>query len=60
MVKPSMPSAAVDNCTRSMIGPDPDEAIAENSDQLTEAFYNETMTNDMSKLLATRMEVSCK
>jgi ABC-type uncharacterized transport system substrate-binding protein len=51
---------APDNCTRAMVVPDPDEAIAQNSDQLTEAFYNESATNDMSKLLATRMEVSCK
>ncbi len=46
-------------CTHKMVIPDPDEAIAQNSQSLTEAFYDPSDTNDMSKILATRMEVSC-
>ncbi len=46
-------------CTHEMVIPDPDEAIAQNSQSLTEAFYDPSDTNDMSKILATRMEVSC-
>ncbi|MEM8539537.1 MAG: DUF1007 family protein [Pseudomonadota bacterium] len=46
-------------CAHAMVIPDPDEAIAENSQSLTEAFYDPNDTNDMSKILATRMEVSC-
>lgn len=46
-------------CVHQMVIPDPDEAIAQNSQSLTEAFYDPGDTNDMSKILATRMEVNC-
>lgn len=46
------------NCNFKMVVPDPDEAIAQNQATLTDAFFNDP--TDMSKLLATRMEVSCK
>lgn len=46
------------NCDFAMVVPDPDEAIAQNQASLTDAFFNDP--TDMSKLLATRMEVSCK
>lgn len=46
-------------CSHKMVIPDPDEAIAQNSQSLTEAFYDPGDTNDMSKILATRMEVNC-
>jgi ABC-type uncharacterized transport system substrate-binding protein len=50
---------APETCSRTMVVPDPDEAIAQNADKLTEAFFDDPTGNDMSKLLATRMEVSC-
>lgn len=48
------------NCTHKMVVPDPDEALAQNQSTLTEAFFNDPQATDWSKLLATRMEVSCK
>lgn len=50
---------APEGCQHEMVIPDPDEAIAQNSQSLTDAFYDPNDTNDMSKILATRMEVSC-
>ncbi|MEM5503048.1 DUF1007 family protein [Ahrensia kielensis] len=47
------------SCSRKMVVPDPDEALAQNEQNLTEAFYDTTTENDMSKILATRMEISC-
>lgn len=46
-------------CTGKMVVPDPDEAIAANQDSLTEAFFNEPEGNDLSRIFATRMEVTC-
>ncbi|TWH00133.1 ABC-type uncharacterized transport system substrate-binding protein [Mesorhizobium sp. J18] len=48
-----------DGCRRSVIRPDPDEAIAQNQDSLTEAFFNDPSGNDLSKIFATRLEVEC-
>ena len=48
------------NCAGVMVVPDPDEAIAQNQQTLTEAFFNEPGGNDFSKLFATRMEVRCR
>jgi ABC-type uncharacterized transport system substrate-binding protein len=48
------------NCTRKMVVPDPDEALAQNQATLTDAFFNDPQATDWSKLLATRMEVTCK
>ena len=50
---------APEGCAHKMIVPDPDEAIAQNAQSLTEAFYDTASENDMNKILATRMEVSC-
>jgi len=47
------------NCTRTVIRPDPDTAIAENQKTLTEAFFNDPMGTDMSKIFATRLELTC-
>jgi len=47
------------SCTRAVIRPDPDEAIAQNQQTLTEAFFNDPMGNDMSKIFATRLEINC-
>lgn len=46
-------------CTRTVIRPDPDEAIAQNQASLTEDFFNQPGGNDMSKLFATRLELTC-
>ena len=48
------------NCERKVVRPDPDEAIAMNQDTLTDAFYADPGSNDMSKLFATRLELTCK
>lgn len=47
-------------CTRAVIRPDPDEAIAQNQSKLTDAFFNDPSGTDMSKIFATRLELTCK
>jgi len=46
-------------CTSSVVRPDPDEAIAQNQQTLTDAFFNDPTGNDMSKIFATRLELTC-
>jgi ABC-type uncharacterized transport system substrate-binding protein len=48
-----------DACKRQVVRPDPDEVIAQNNDTLTEAFFNDPTGTDMTKLFATRLEVTC-
>ena len=48
-----------DGCTRSVIRPDPEEAIAANQQTLTEEFFADPGGNDMSKMFATRLELTC-
>lgn len=50
---------AADACQHQVIRPDPDEIIAQNSSTLTEAFFDDPSGNDMSKLFATRLELTC-
>lgn len=54
---------AVDNlppaCSRTVIRPDPDEALAQNQGTLTDAFFNDPTGTDMSKIFATRLELNC-
>lgn len=50
---------APEGCGHQMVIPDPDEAIAQNQDSLTDAFFNDPEGNDWTKIFATRMEVSC-
>lgn len=56
-------SMAVDHmpasCKREVVRPDPDEALAQNQSTLTEAFFNDPAGTDMSKLFATRLELTC-
>lgn len=52
-------SQPLDGCKRQVIRPDPDEAIAQNQDKLTEDFFNQPGGNDMSKIFATRLEIEC-
>ncbi|WP_295806245.1 DUF1007 family protein [uncultured Nitratireductor sp.] len=47
------------DCTSSVVRPDPDEAIAQNQQTLTDAFFNDPTGNDMSKIFATRLELTC-
>lgn len=48
-----------EGCTHTVVRPDPDEAIAQNQQTLTEAFFNDPTGNDMSKIFATRLELDC-
>ena len=47
------------SCSHAVIRPDPDEAIAQNQQSLTEDFFNDPTGNDLSKLFATRLELTC-
>jgi ABC-type uncharacterized transport system substrate-binding protein len=49
-----------DTCKSAIVRPDPDEVIAENKSTLTDAFFNDPTGTDMSKLFATRAEVTCQ
>ena len=46
-------------CKRAVIRPDPDQVLADNQANLTEAFFNDPAGTDMSKLFATRLELTC-
>lgn len=48
------------DCTRQVIRPDPDQAIAQNQSTLTEAFFNDPTGTDFSKIFATKLELTCK
>ncbi|PSJ63363.1 DUF1007 family protein [Kumtagia ephedrae] len=48
------------DCKRSVIRPDPDEAIAQNQSTLTDAFFNDPTGTDMSKIFATKLELTCQ
>ncbi|MBX3566840.1 MAG: DUF1007 family protein [Rhizobiaceae bacterium] len=47
-------------CTRTVVRPDPDQIIANNSSTLTEAFFNDPAGTDMTKIFATRLELDCR
>ncbi|UUP16844.1 hypothetical protein NTH_01292 [Nitratireductor thuwali] len=46
-------------CERQVVRPDADEAIAQNQQTLTEAFFNDPTGNDLSKIFATKLQISC-
>ncbi len=46
-------------CSRAVIRPDPDEAIAQNQATLTDAFFNDPTGTDLSKIFATKLELTC-
>ena len=48
-----------EKCARKVVRPDFDEIIAQNQASLTEAFFETTESSDLSKLLATRLELDC-
>jgi ABC-type uncharacterized transport system substrate-binding protein len=49
-----------ESCSRTVVRPDPDEAIAQNQGSLTDAFFNDPSGVDMGKIFATRLELQCK
>jgi ABC-type uncharacterized transport system substrate-binding protein len=51
--------AGFDKCQHKVVRPDPDEVLSQNSASLTDAFFNDPTGTDMTKLFATRMEVTC-
>jgi ABC-type uncharacterized transport system substrate-binding protein len=46
-------------CKHDVLRPDPDQVISENKQSLTDAFFNDPTGTNMSKLFATRLEISC-
>ncbi|MCC0029411.1 MAG: DUF1007 family protein [Brucellaceae bacterium] len=46
-------------CHPKVVRPDPDEALAQNQQSLTDAFFNDPAGTDMSKIFATRLEIKC-
>jgi ABC-type uncharacterized transport system substrate-binding protein len=48
-----------EGCGKQVVRPDPDEAIAMNQQTLTDAFFNDPVGVDYSKLFATRLELNC-
>ncbi|TPP06535.1 DUF1007 family protein [Rhizobium glycinendophyticum] len=46
-------------CKHTVVRPDPDQVIAQNQSNLTEAFFNDPAGTDMGKLFATRLELTC-
>ena len=46
-------------CKQHVVRPDPDEVISQNQNTLTDAFFNDPTGTDMTKLFATRLEVTC-
>lgn len=52
----SLPSS----CAKQVIRPNPDEALAQNQSTLTEAFFNDPTGNDMGKIFATKLELTCQ
>jgi ABC-type uncharacterized transport system substrate-binding protein len=49
-----------DDCEREVVRPDPYEAIQQNQETLTEAFFNEPGGPDYSSLFATRLQLQCE
>lgn len=47
------------SCSRAVVRPDPDEAIAQNQASLTEEFFTDPSGTDLSKIFATRLELTC-
>lgn len=47
------------DCTRAVVRPDPDEAIAANQQNLTDAFFSDPAGTDLSKIFATRLQLKC-
>lgn len=48
------------DCTRQVIRPDPNKAIAQNQSTLTDALFNDPTGTNLSKIFATKLELTCK
>jgi ABC-type uncharacterized transport system substrate-binding protein len=48
------------NCTRTVIRPDAQTAIAQNQQSLTASFFNDPTGTNLSKIFATKLELDCK
>jgi len=48
------------DCRSSVIRPDPDEVLAQNQSTLTDAFFNDPAGTNMSKIFATKLELTCQ
>ena len=46
-------------CKKKIVRPDADEALVANQQNLTDAFFNDPQGTNMSKIFATRIELSC-
>ncbi|MER8791826.1 DUF1007 family protein [Mesorhizobium sp. M0983] len=46
-------------CSRAVVRPDPDTAIAQNQKSLTEAFFTDPTGTNLGKIFATRLELTC-
>ncbi|WP_164754304.1 DUF1007 family protein [Mesorhizobium sp. M7A.F.Ca.US.008.03.1.1] len=46
-------------CKPAVIRPNADDAIAQNQKTLTDAFFNDPTGTDMSKIFATKLELTC-
>lgn len=47
------------SCSREVVRPDPDEALAANQQTLTDAFFNDPAGTNYAKIFATRLELTC-
>jgi ABC-type uncharacterized transport system substrate-binding protein len=46
-------------CKAAVVRPDPDTVLKDNEKNLTDAFFNDPTGNDVSKMFATRLELTC-
>lgn len=52
-------SALPRGCEQKMVRPDPDAALAQSQDSLTEDFFADPQNDDVGRLFATRLRVTC-
>ncbi|MER8823956.1 DUF1007 family protein [Mesorhizobium sp. M0815] len=48
-----------EGCSRAVVRPDPDTAIAQNQKSLTDAFFSDPTGTNLGKIFATRLELTC-
>lgn len=47
------------SCSRAVVRPDPNVAIAQNQKRLTDAFFTDPAGTNLAKIFATRLELTC-
>jgi len=47
------------SCSRTIVRPDPETAIAQNQKKLTDAFFTDPSGTNLAKIFATRLELTC-